>query len=79
LKLENWTKNSEYPKTTLKPSYDGFVLFSFDPFTSQNNSDAPKSKMKTPFEAVEEWFEIKPKIFSQKPDELYKVLFLPYN
>jgi len=35
--------------------------------------------VKTPFQAIEKWFEIKPELFSQKPDEFKnKVLILKY-
>ena len=29
-------------------------------------------KVKTPFDAIEKWFRIKPEIFSQNPDQFYQ-------
>jgi len=45
-------------------------------FVAISGSLRKELKVKTPFQAIEKWFKIKPEIFSQKPDEFKNKVFI---
>ena len=45
-------------------------------FVAISGSLKKELKVQTPFQAIENWFENKPKLFSQKPDEFKNKVFI---